>query len=97
VTHLPQIMLEELQRRSYGDPEAGGVAFLLCPGLEARLERCRDTVSEEGCTSRKYSAYNTAKGFCRRRRHPRCSEEASLPGQRTGPPFAMRRKDLRSH
>ena len=96
MTHLRQIMLEELRRRNYAestirtyirtvehfsryfhrppdqlgprtysrvssrivhaveigsehrDAAVGSPAFLLCPGVEARLERCRDAVSEEG-------------------------------------------------
>ena len=94
MTHLRQIMLEELRRRNYADstidayiqtvehfsrlpsftrsawPRAyspvsgrivhaleagsehrnaalGRFALLLCTGVEARLERCRDTISEE--------------------------------------------------
>ena len=96
MTHLRQIMLEELRRRNYAEstihdlhphgrafqsalpsfarsawpgadsPVSGRVVhaleagpehrnaalgrftLLLCTGVEARLERCRDTVSEEG-------------------------------------------------
>ncbi len=96
MTHLRQIMLEELRRRNYAEstiqiyvhtvehfsrhfhrspdqlgpeqireyqaalftrwkavpqhrnPALGRFTLLLCTGVEARLERCRDTVSEEG-------------------------------------------------
>jgi hypothetical protein len=38
----------------YGGPEAGGVAFLLCPGLEARVERLpRHRIRRRCCPSRK--------------------------------------------
>ena len=96
MTHLRQIMLEELRRRNYAEstihayihtvehfgrhfhrspdqlgpehirryqaamfsqveagaehsnPTLGGFALFLCPGVEAGLERCGNTVSEEG-------------------------------------------------
>jgi hypothetical protein len=57
----------------YGDSEAGGIAFLLCPGLEARLEHCGDTVSEEGVAP---PASNQPTGG---RTSDRCSRDAFSP------------------